>query len=47
MNFIAGFLYLVFKDEELSFKALHEIVEKYEMTELLNSELFKLKLFFY
>jgi hypothetical protein len=47
MNFLAGFLYLVFKDEEISFKALHEVVDRYEMTELLNSELLKLKLFFY
>lgn len=47
MNFLAGFLYLVFNDEEIAFKALHEIVDKYEMTELLNSELVKLKLFFY
>lgn len=47
MNFVAGFLYLVFNDEEIAFKALHEVVERYEMTELLNSELLKLKLFFY
>ena len=47
MNFMAGFLYLAFRDEETAFKALHEIVDRYEMTDLLNSELFKLKLFFY
>lgn len=29
MNFLAGFLYLAFKDEENAFKAMHEIVERY------------------
>jgi hypothetical protein len=47
MNFIAGHLYLFFRDEEIAFKALYEIIERFEMTEMLNNELMKLKLFFY
>ena len=47
MNFIAGYLYLVFKDEETSFKALQEMIDKFNMQELFNSDLPKLKLFFY
>lgn len=31
MNFVAGFLYLVFKDEEVAFKALQEIVHQFDM----------------
>ena len=47
MNFVAGFLFLVFRDEEKSFKALSEIIQVNNMAELFNSELPKLKLFFY
>ena len=47
MNFVVGFLILLLGNEEVTFKVLHRIVERYEMTELLNQELFKLKLFFY
>ena len=47
MNFVAGFLYLVFKDEVKAFKALQHIVEVNDMAELFNTELPKLKLFFY
>ncbi len=47
MNFVAGFLFLVFRDEEKSFKALQEIIEVNNMAELFNQELPKLKLFFY
>jgi len=47
MNFLAGFLYIVFRDEKLAFMALHSIIECYQMTDLLNSDLTKLKLFFY
>jgi hypothetical protein len=36
MNFVAGFLYLVFKDEEKAFKALQEIVEVHDMAQLFN-----------
>jgi len=31
MNFVAGFLYLFFKDEEKAFKALQDIVEEHDM----------------
>jgi len=27
MNFVAGFLYIILRDEEKSFKALQEIIE--------------------
>lgn len=47
MNFVAGFLFLVFRDEEKSFKALSEIIQVNNMAELFNPELPKLKLFFY
>ena len=47
MNFVAGFLYLFFRDEETSFKALLEMVDKFDMAELFNADLPKLKLFFY
>jgi hypothetical protein len=47
MNFVAGYLYLVFKNEEVSFKALQEMVELFDMAELFNQDLPKLKLFFY
>ena len=47
MNFIVGFLLMVFKDEETAFKALTELVERFSMADLFNSDLPKLKLFFY
>ncbi len=47
MNFVAGFLYIFFRDEEKAFKALSEIIEVNNMAELFNQELPKLKLFFY
>ncbi len=47
MNFVAGFLYIVFRDEEKAFKALQDIVDVHDMAELFNTELPKLKLFFY
>jgi ecotropic viral integration site 5 protein len=47
MNFVAGFLFIVFRDEEKSFKALQEIIEVNNMAELFNPELPRLKLFFY
>ena len=47
MNFVAGFLYLLFRNEEKSFKALQEIIEVNNMAELFNPELPRLKLFFY
>ena len=47
MNFVAGFLLLVFRDEEKVFKALQGIVHQNDMADLFNTELPKLKLFFY
>jgi len=47
MNFIAGLLLMVFKDETTAFKALQELVDKFQMAELFNVELPKLKLYFY
>ena len=47
MNFIVGFLLMVFRDEELAFKALTELVERFNMAALFNSDLPRLKLFFY
>lgn len=47
MNFVAGFLYLVFRDEEKCFKAMQEIIQVNNMAELFNPELPRLKLLFY
>ena len=47
MNFVAGFLFLVFRDEEETFKALMRVADKYDMSHLYKKELPKLKLFFY
>ncbi len=47
MNFVAGLLYLMFNSEDLSFKAMQEIIERFDMAELFNEDLPKLKLFFY
>lgn len=47
MNFVAGFLYLAFRNEEKCFKALQEIIGVNNMAELFNQELPRLKLFFY
>lgn len=47
MNFIAGFLYLIFKDEALSFAVLRDIIHKFSMSKLFNTELPMLKLIFY
>jgi len=47
MNFVAGFLFLVFRDEQLSFKALMRCAEIFDMSHLYKKELPKLKLFFY
>ena len=47
MNFVAGFLFLVFLDEEDSFNALMRVAEIFDMSHLYKRELPKLKLFFY
>lgn len=47
MNFVAGFLFMVFRNEELTFKALMRVAEKFDMSNLYKKELPMLKLFFY
>ena len=48
MNFIAGFLYLSLgKQEALAFAVMREVIERYAMTHLFNTELPMLKLMFY
>ena len=47
MNFVAGLLYLIFMKEDIAFKAMQEIIDKFDMGQLFNDDLPKLKLFFY
>lgn len=47
MNFIVGFLLMIFKDEVTTFKALSEIVKRFRLADLFSSDLPRLKLFFY
>jgi aarF domain-containing kinase len=47
MNFLAGFLVLITKDQALSFALLRGLVNKYDMSEIFNADKSKLKLFFY
>ena len=47
MNFVAGFLFLVFREEQETFKALMRVAEMFDMSHLYKKELPKLKLFFY
>ena len=47
MNFLAGFFYFYYKDEEKSFKAMLGLIQKFNLTELFNTTLPRLKLYFY
>ena len=47
MNFIAGFLFLIFQNEALAFGVLKAIIENFKMSYLFNTELPMLKLNFY
>lgn len=47
MNFVAGFLFLVFRDEQLCFKSLMRVAEIFDMSSLYKKEMPMLKLFFY
>ncbi len=47
MNFLAGFLFLSFKDEEMTFKAFAGLIERFNMTELFKEDLPLLKQYFY
>ena len=47
MNFIAGFLYLLFQDEATSFAVMRQIIQVFELSTLFNTELPMLKLNFY
>jgi hypothetical protein len=43
MNFLAGFLFMFFKDENKTFKALVGLVENFKMTDLFKQDLPLLK----
>ena len=47
MNFLAGFLYLFFKDEEKTFKALTGLITKFDMNQLFKQDFPLLKQYFY
>jgi ecotropic viral integration site 5 protein len=47
MNFIAGFLYLMFQDEAISFQVMRQIIKRFNISLLFNSETPRLKLMFY
>lgn len=47
MNFIAGYLYLLFGKESLAFAVMKEVIAKFGMSSLFNTELPMLKLSFY
>lgn len=47
MNFIAGFLYMFLKNEALSFAVMREVISRFEMSHLFNSDVPMLKLNFY
>ena len=47
MNFIAGFLYLFFGEESLAFAVMRDLIHKFNMSKLFNTELPMLKLNFY
>ena len=47
LNYVAGLMLMLFDDEEVAFRALITIVERYELVNLFNRELPKLKMHFY
>ncbi len=47
MNFIAGYLYILFENEALSFAVLKELIDKFNLQMLFNTELSMLRLQFY
>jgi hypothetical protein len=47
MNFIAGFLYIMTKNEALAFTIMREVIKKYDLAILFNTETPMLKLDFY
>ena len=47
MNYVGGLLIMVFKDPEVVLKALVTIVDRFDLGDLFNQELPKLKTFFY
>ena len=47
MNFIAGFLYLFLESEALAFAVMRQVIKKFDISLLFNSETPKLKLCFY
>lgn len=47
MNYIAGTIFYLFRNEETALKIMVALIEKYQMTELFENDLPKLKQFFY
>lgn len=47
MNFIAGFLFLLFKDEAVSFAVLRDLIHRYQMGRMFDTSQPMLKLHFY
>lgn len=47
MNYIAGLMLMVFKDPEVAFRCLITIVGRFGISELFNTELPRLKMYFY
>ena len=47
MNFIAGVLYIFFKDEALAFAVMREVIRRNEMATLFDTETPMLQLMFY
>lgn len=47
MNFIAGFLFIMTRDEALSFQLMKALIKKFDMAVLFNTETPMLKLNFY
>ena len=47
MNYIAGLLIMVFKDPEVVLRAMISIIDRFDVGDLFNQSLPKLKTFFY
>ena len=47
MNFIVGYLFLVFRDEETVFKVLVCLIDKFDMEDLFKQDVPLLRLYFY
>ncbi len=47
LNYVAGLLLMVFRDQEVAFRALITVVERFNLTDLFNPHLPRLKMHFY